>query len=198
MPETEDEIKEQLWARIDELAPKHIIIDDMFASVNYCLNLANGIGNVDDIDHLGNRRVRCVGELLQNQFRIGLARMERTVRERMSTQELEIITPTSLINIRPIIATINEFFGSSQLSQFMDQNNPLAELRHKRRISALGPGGLSRERAGFEVRDIHYSHYGRMCPIETPEGPNIGLITSLATFAKINQYGFIGGTLQKS
>ena len=195
--ETEDEIKEQLWARIDELAPKHIIIDDMFASVNYCLNLANGIGNVDDIDHLGNRRVRCVGELLQNQFRIGLARMERTVRERMSTQELEIITPTSLINIRPIIATINEFFGSSQLSQFMDQNNPLAELRHKRRISALGPGGLSRERAGFEVRDIHYSHYGRMCPIETAEGPNIGLITSLATFAKINQYGFIEAPYRK-
>ena len=195
--ETEDEIKEQLWARIDELAPKHIIIDDMFASVNYCLNLANGIGNVDDIDHLGNRRVRCVGELLQNQFRIGLARMERTVRERMSTQELEIITPTSLINIRPIIATINEFFGSSQLSQFMDQNNPLAELRHKRKISALGPGGLSRERAGFEVRDIHYSHYGRMCPIETPEGPNIGLITSLATFAKINQYGFIEAPYRK-
>ncbi|MFR4618523.1 MAG: DNA-directed RNA polymerase subunit beta, partial [Oscillospiraceae bacterium] len=154
-------------------------------------------GNVDDIDHLGNRRVRCVGELLQNQFRIGLARMERTVRERMSTQELEIITPTSLINIRPIIATINEFFGSSQLSQFMDQNNPLAELRHKRRISALGPGGLSRERAGFEVRDIHYSHYGRMCPIETPEGPNIGLITSLATFAKINQYGFIEAPYRK-
>ena len=195
--ETEDEIKEQLWARIDELAPKHIIIDDMFASVNYCLNLANGIGTVDDIDHLGNSRVRCVGELLQNQFRIGLARMERTVRERMSTQELEIITPTSLINIRPIIATINEFFGSSQLSQFMDQNNPLAELRHKRRISALGPGGLSRERAGFEVRDIHYSHYGRMCPIETPEGPNIGLITSLATFAKINQYGFIEAPYRK-
>ena len=195
--ETEDEIKEQLWARIDELAPKHIIIDDMFASVNYCLNLANGIGTVDDIDHLGNRRVRCVGELLQNQFRIGLARMERTVRERMSTQELEIITPTSLINIRPIIATINEFFGSSQLSQFMDQNNPLAELRQKRRISALGPGGLSRERAGFEVRDIHYSHYGRMCPIETPEGPNIGLITSLATFAKINQYGFIEAPYRK-
>ena len=195
--ETEDEIKEQLLARIDELAPKHIIIDDMFASVNYCLNLANGIGTVDDIDHLGNRRVRCVGELLQNQFRIGLARMERTVRERMSTQELEIITPTSLINIRPIIATINEFFGSSQLSQFMDQNNPLAELRHKRRISALGPGGLSRERAGFEVRDIHYSHYGRMCPIETPEGPNIGLITSLATFAKINQYGFIEAPYRK-
>ena len=195
--ETEDEIKEQLWARIDELAPKHIIIDDMFASVNYCLNLANGIGTVDDIDHLGNRRVRCVGELLQNQFRIGLARMERTVRERMSTQELEIITPTSLINIRPIIATINEFFGSSQLSQFMDQNNPLAELRHKRRISALGPGGLSRERAGFEDRDIHYTHYGRMCPIETPEGPNIGLITSLATFAKINQYGFIEAPYRK-
>ena len=195
--DTEDEFKEQLWARIDELAPTHIIIDDMFASVNYCLNLANGIGNVDDIDHLGNRRVRCVGELLQNQFRIGLARMERTVRERMSTQELEIITPTSLINIRPIIATINEFFGSSQLSQFMDQNNPLAELRHKRRISALGPGGLSRERAGFEVRDIHYSHYGRMCPIETPEGPNIGLITSLATFAKINQYGFIEAPYRK-
>ena len=195
--ETEDEIKEQLWARIDELAPKHIIIDDMFASVNYCLNLANGIGTVDDIDHLGNRRVRCVGELLQNQFRIGLAHMERTVRERMSTQELEIITPTSLINIRPIIATINEFFGSSQLSQFMDQNNPLAELRHKRRISALGPGGLSRKRAGFEVRDIHYSHYGRMCPIETPEGPNIGLITSLATFAKINQYGFIEAPYRK-
>ena len=189
--ETEDEIKEQLWARIDELAPKHIIIDDMFASVNYCLNLANGIGNVDDIDHLGNRRVRCVGELLQNQFRIGLARMERTVRERMSTQELEIITPTSLINIRPIIATINEFFGSSQLSQFMDQNNPLSELTHKRRLSALGPGGLSRDRAGFEVRDVHYSHYGRMCPIETPEGPNIGLISYLASFARINEYGFI-------
>ncbi len=188
---TEEELREQIWARVDELAPKHILIDDMFASVNYCLCLANGIGAIDDIDHLGNRRLRCVGELLQNQFRIGLARMERTVRERMSTQELEIITPTSLINIRPIIATINEFFGSSQLSQFMDQPNPLAELRHKRRISALGPGGLSRERAGFEVRDVHYSHYGRMCPIETPEGPNIGLITSLATFARIDQYGFI-------
>ena len=195
--ETEDEIKEQLWARIDELAPKHIIIDDMFASVNYCLNLANGIGNVDDIDHLGNRRVRCVGELLQNQFRIGLARMERTVRERMSTQELEIITPTSLINIRPIIATINEFFGSSQLSQFMDQNNPLGELTHKRRLSALGPGGLSRDRAGFEVRDVHYSHYGRMCPVETPEGPNIGLINSLASYARINQYGFIEAPYRK-
>ncbi len=195
--ETEDELREQIWARVDDLAPKHIIIDDMFASVNYCLNLANGIGSVDDIDHLGNRRVRCVGELLQNQFRIGLSRMERTVRERMSTQELEIITPTSLINIRPIIATINEFFGSSQLSQFMDQPNPLAELRHKRRISALGPGGLSRERAGFEVRDVHYSHYGRMCPIETPEGPNIGLITSLATFARIDQYGFIEAPYRK-
>jgi DNA-directed RNA polymerase subunit beta len=194
---TEEELKEQIWARVDELAPKHIIIDDMFASVNYCLNLANGIGEIDDIDHLGNRRLRCVGELLQNQFRIGLARMERTVRERMSTQELEIITPTSLINIRPIIATINEFFGSSQLSQFMDQPNPLAELRHKRRISALGPGGLSRERAGFEVRDVHYSHYGRMCPIETPEGPNIGLITSLATFARIDTYGFIEAPYRK-
>ncbi len=193
----EDEIREQIWARVDELAPKHILIDDMFASVNYCLNLANGIGGIDDIDHLGNRRLRCVGELLQNQFRIGLARMERTVRERMSTQELEIITPTSLINIRPIIATINEFFGSSQLSQFMDQPNPLAELRHKRRISALGPGGLSRERAGFEVRDVHYSHYGRMCPIETPEGPNIGLITSLATFARIDPYGFIEAPYRK-
>ncbi|MBQ8301641.1 MAG: DNA-directed RNA polymerase subunit beta [Clostridia bacterium] len=194
---TEEELREQIWARVDELAPKHILIDDMFASVNYCLNLANGIGAIDDIDHLGNRRLRCVGELLQNQFRIGLARMERTVRERMSTQELEIITPTSLINIRPIIATINEFFGSSQLSQFMDQPNPLAELRHKRRISALGPGGLSRERAGFEVRDVHYSHYGRMCPIETPEGPNIGLITSLATFARIDQYGFIEAPYRK-
>ncbi len=195
--ETEEEIREQIWARVDELAPKHIIVDDMFASVNYCLCLANGIGSIDDIDHLGNRRLRSVGELLQNQFRIGLARMERTVRERMSTQELEIITPTSLINIRPIIATINEFFGSSQLSQFMDQPNPLAELRHKRRISALGPGGLSRERAGFEVRDVHYSHYGRMCPIETPEGPNIGLITSLATFARIDPYGFIEAPYRK-
>ncbi len=194
---SDDELRELIWERVDELAPKHIIVDDMFASVNYCMNLANGIGSVDDIDHLGNRRVRCVGELLQNQFRIGLSRMERTVRERMSTQELEIITPTSLINIRPIIATINEFFGSSQLSQFMDQPNPLAEVRHKRRISALGPGGLSRERAGFEVRDVHYSHYGRMCPIETPEGPNIGLITSLATFARIDPYGFIEAPYRK-
>ncbi len=184
-------IKDQIEYRFDELCPKHITIDDIFASINYCITLANGTGAIDDIDHLGNRRLRCVGELLQNQFRIGLARMERTVRERMSVQEMEIITPTSLINIRPIVATINEFFGSSQLSQFMDQPNPLAELRHKRRISALGPGGLSRERAGFEVRDVHYSHYGRMCPIETPEGPNIGLITSLATFARIDEYGFV-------
>ena len=192
-----DEVKTQIELRIAELSPKHITIDDIFASINYCLNLAKGTGTCDDIDHLGNRRLRCVGELLQNQFRIGLSRMERTVRERMSTQELEIITPSSLINIRPIIATINEFFGSSQLSQFMDQPNPLAELRHKRRISALGPGGLSRERAGFEVRDIHYSHYGRMCPIETPEGPNIGLITSLATFARINEYGFVEAPYRK-
>ena len=192
-----EEAKRQIKARIAELSPKHITIDDIFASINYCLNLAVGTGTCDDIDHLGNRRLRCVGELLQNQFRIGLSRMERTVRERMSTQELEIITPSSLINIRPIIATINEFFGSSQLSQFMDQPNPLAELRHKRRISALGPGGLSRERAGFEVRDIHYSHYGRMCPIETPEGPNIGLITSLATFARVNEYGFVEAPYRK-
>ncbi len=189
--EGEEEIRKQIANRIDELCPKHITIEDMFASVNYVINLANGIGSIDDIDHLGNRRLRCVGELLQNQFRIGLSRMERVVRERMTIQDMEIITPQTLINIRPIIATINEFFGSSQLSQFMDQPNPLAELRHKRRISALGPGGLSRDRAGFEVRDVHYSHYGRMCPIETPEGPNIGLITSLATFAQINEYGFV-------
>ncbi len=193
----EEAIKEQLWARIDELVPKHITIDDIFASVNYMLNLAYDIGSIDDIDHLGNRRLRSVGELLQNQFRIGLARMERVVRERMTIQDLEIITPQTLINIRPIIATINEFFGSSQLSQFMDQPNPLAELRHKRRISALGPGGLSRERAGFEVRDVHYSHYGRMCPIETPEGPNIGLITSLASFARINEFGFVEAPYRK-
>ena len=189
--ENDDDAKEQIKARMPELSPKHITIDDIFASINYIINLANGTGDIDDIDHLGNRRVRSVGELLQNQFRIGLSRMERVVRERMTIQDLEIITPQTLINIRPIIATINEFFGSSQLSQFMDQPNPLAELRHKRRISALGPGGLSRERAGFEVRDVHYSHYGRMCPIETPEGPNIGLITSLATFARVNEYGFI-------
>ena len=189
--ENDEDAKEQILARIDELSPKHITEEDMFASINYVICLANGIGEIDDIDHLGNRRVRCVGELLQNQFRIGLSRMERVVRERMTIQDMEVITPQTLINIRPISATINEFFGSSQLSQFMDQPNPLAELRHKRRISALGPGGLSRDRAGFEVRDVHYSHYGRMCPIETPEGPNIGLITSLATFARINEYGFI-------
>ncbi len=195
--ENDEDAKEQILARIDELTPKHITVDDMMASINYVICMANGIGEVDDIDHLGNRRVRSVGELLQNQFRIGLSRMERVVRERMTIQDLEVITPQTLINIRPIIATINEFFGSSQLSQFMDQPNPLAELRHKRRISALGPGGLSRERAGFEVRDVHYSHYGRMCPIETPEGPNIGLITSLATFARINEYGFIEAPYRK-
>ncbi|MDD6213672.1 MAG: DNA-directed RNA polymerase subunit beta [Firmicutes bacterium] len=195
--ENDEDAKQQIIDRMDELAPKHITVDDIMASINYVLCLANGVGETDDIDHLGNRRVRSVGELLQNQFRIGLSRMERVVRERMSIQDLDIITPQTLINIRPIIATINEFFGSSQLSQFMDQPNPLAELRHKRRISALGPGGLSRERAGFEVRDVHYSHYGRMCPIETPEGPNIGLITSLATFARINEYGFIEAPYRK-
>ncbi len=192
-----DDLYEIISSRADELSPKHITVDDMMASINYVMNLANGVGSIDDIDHLGNRRLRSVGELLQNQFRIGLARMERVVRERMTIQDLEIITPQTLINIRPIIATINEFFGSSQLSQFMDQPNPLAELRHKRRISALGPGGLSRERAGFEVRDVHYSHYGRMCPIETPEGPNIGLITSLATFARVNEYGFVEAPYRK-
>ncbi|MBQ7794665.1 MAG: DNA-directed RNA polymerase subunit beta [Clostridia bacterium] len=192
-----DDLHEIIASRADELSPKHITVDDMMASINYVINLANGVGTIDDIDHLGNRRLRSVGELLQNKFRIGLARMERVVRERMTIQDLEIITPQTLINIRPIIATINEFFGSSQLSQFMDQPNPLAELRHKRRISALGPGGLSRERAGFEVRDVHYSHYGRMCPIETPEGPNIGLITSLATFARVNEYGFVEAPYRK-
>jgi len=195
--ENDEDAKEQILANIDNLSPKHITEEDMFASINYVTCLANGIGEIDDIDHLGNRRVRCVGELLQNQFRIGLSRMERVVRERMTIQDMEVITPQTLINIRPISATINEFFGSSQLSQFMDQPNPLAELRHKRRISALGPGGLSRDRAGFEVRDVHYSHYGRMCPIETPEGPNIGLITSLATFARINEYGFIEAPYRK-
>ena len=195
--ENDEDAKEQILSRIDDLSPKHITVDDMFASINYVTCLANGIGEIDDIDHLGNRRVRSVGELLQNQFRIGLSRMERVVRERMTIQDQDIITPQTLINTRPIMATINEFFGSSQLSQFMDQPNPLAELRHKRRISALGPGGLSRERAGFEVRDVHYSHYGRMCPIETPEGPNIGLITSLATFARINEYGFIEAPYRK-
>jgi DNA-directed RNA polymerase subunit beta len=195
--ENDEAAKEEIMRRHDELSPKHILIDDILASINYFLNLSSGIGTVDDIDHLGNRRLRCVGELLQNQFRIGLARMERVVRERMTIQDMDIITPQTLINIRPIIATINEFFGSSQLSQFMDQPNPLAELRHKRRISALGPGGLSRERAGYEVRDVHYSHYGRMCPIETPEGPNIGLITSLATYSRINEYGFIEAPYRK-
>ena len=192
-----DEIKRVASERIDELVPKHIITDDMFASINYCSNLADGIGQDDDIDHLGNRRLRSVGELLQNQFRIGISRMERGVRERMSIQELDIVTPQSLINIRPVVATIKEFFGSSQLSQFMDQTNPLGELTHKRRLSALGPGGLSRERAGFQVRDVHYTHYGRMCPIETPEGPNIGLISSLSTFARINEYGFIEAPYRK-
>ena len=189
--EGEEKIREALLARKNELSPKHIIIDDILASISYILNLGHGIGSIDDIDHLGNRRLRTVGELLQNQFRIGLARMERVVKERMTIQDIEVTTPQALINIKPVTAAIKEFFGSSQLSQFMDQTNPLAELTHKRRLSALGPGGLSRERAGFEVRDVHYSHYGRMCPIETPEGPNIGLIGSLTTYGKINEYGFI-------
>ncbi|MCY1714195.1 DNA-directed RNA polymerase subunit beta [Caproiciproducens galactitolivorans] len=190
---TDEERKEAIKTRIDELIPKHIIIDDIFSSINYMNCLAMGLGNIDDIDHLGNRRIRSVGELLQNQFRIGFSRLERVIRERMTlqAQDLEVLTPHSLINIRPVVAAIKEFFGSSPLSQFMDQTNPLAELTHKRRLSALGPGGLSRDRAGFEVRDVHYSHYGRMCPIETPEGPNIGLISYLATFARINEYGFI-------
>ena len=186
-----EELKDAMEDACDELIPKHIIIDDMLASVNYLNCLAYGIGTPDDIDHLGNRRLRCVGELLQNQFRIGFSRMERVIRERMTIQDLDIVTPQSLINIRPVTAAIKEFFGSSPLSQFMDQTNPLAELTHKRRLSALGPGGLSRERANMEVRDVHYSHYGRMCPIETPEGPNIGLISYLATYARINEYGFI-------
>ncbi|MGN0718208.1 MAG: DNA-directed RNA polymerase subunit beta [Anaerovoracaceae bacterium] len=188
---TEEELKAMLTARKHDLSPKHIIMEDIIASVSYILNLNYGIGSVDDIDHLGNRRLRTVGELLQNQFRIGLARMERVVKERMTIQDIDVTTPQALMNIRPVTAAIKEFFGSSQLSQFMDQNNPLAELTHKRRLSALGPGGLSRERAGFEVRDVHHSHYGRMCPIETPEGPNIGLIGSLTTYGVINQYGFI-------
>jgi len=187
----EQSIKEQLRKNIQILIPKHIIRDDVYATVSYELGLAHNIGHTDDIDHLGNRRLRSVGELLQNQFRIGLSRMERVVKERMTIQDQEVITPQALINIRPVAAAIKEFFGSSQLSQFMDQTNPLSELTHKRRLSALGPGGLSRERAGFEVRDVHHSHYGRMCPIETPEGPNIGLINSLATYARVNDYGFI-------
>ena len=190
---TPEEVEEQVKKRLDELVPKHIILDDIYATISYFLNLCEGVGTVDDIDHLGNRRIRSVGELLQNQFRIGFTRMERVIRERMNiqAQDMDVITPQSLVNIRPITAAIKEFFGSYPLSQFMDQNNPLAELTHKRRLSALGPGGLSRDRAGFEVRDVHYSHYGRMCPIETPEGPNIGLISYLATFARINEYGFI-------
>ena len=186
-----EELKEELRANADRLVPKHILIEDILASINYMNALAAGIVYKDDIDHLGNRRLRCVGELLQNQFRIGFSRMERVIRERMTIQDLDIVTPQSLINIRPVTAAIKEFFGSSPLSQFMDQTNPLAELTHKRRLSALGPGGLSRERANMEVRDVHYSHYGRMCPIETPEGPNIGLISYLATYARINEYGFI-------
>ncbi|NLB43193.1 MAG: DNA-directed RNA polymerase subunit beta, partial [Clostridiales bacterium] len=187
----EDDLKATLKESLDELIPKHVLIDDIIASVSYNLHLADGIGHIDDIDHLGNRRLRSVGELLQNQFRIGMSRMERVIKERMTIQDIDVVTPLALINIRPVTASIKEFFGSSQLSQFMDQTNPLAELTHKRRLSALGPGGLSRERAGFEVRDVHYSHYSRMCPIETPEGPNIGLIGSLSTYAKINEYGFI-------
>ena len=186
-----DALKAAIKENVDILVPKHIVADDMFASINYLNCLAYGIGNADDIDHLGNRRVRCVGELLQNQFRIGFSRMERVIRERMSLQDLDIVTPQSLINIRPVTAAIKEFFGSSPLSQFMDQTNPLAELTHKRRMSALGPGGLSRERASFDVRDVHYSHYGRLCPIETPEGPNIGLINYLASYARANEYGFL-------
>lgn len=189
--EDEEELKQAIKDNIARLIPKHITLEDIMASINYNIHLEHGIGNVDDIDHLGNRRIRAVGELFQNQFRIGLSRMERVIRERMTIQDMEAVTPQALINIRPVSAAIKEFFGSSQLSQFMDQTNPLAELTHKRRLSALGPGGLSRERAGFEVRDVHYSHYGRMCPIETPEGPNIGLINSLATYARINEYGFI-------
>ncbi len=196
---SDDELKEAIVARLGELVPNYITIDDIFASINYMNCLASGVGVTDDIDHLGNRRVRSVGELLQNQFRIGLSRLERVIRERMTlqAQDLEMLTPQSLINIRPVVAAIKEFFGLSQLSQFMDQTNPLAELTHKRRLSALGPGGLSRDRAGFEVRDVHYSHYGRMCPIETPEGPNIGLISYLATFARINEYGFIEAPFRK-
>ena len=189
--ETEEELKDAIKRNAHELVPKHITKEDILASINYLLNIEYGIGSVDDIDHLGNRRIRAVGELLQNQYRIGLSRMERVVRERMTTQDLEGVSPQTLINIKPVTAAVKEFFGSSQLSQFMDQNNPLGELTHKRRLSALGPGGLSRDRAGFEVRDVHYTHYGRMCPIETPEGPNIGLINSFASFARLNEYGFI-------
>ena len=195
-PDVED-LKETIKKNVHDLIPKHITKDDIFASINYNMHLEYGIGHDDDIDHLGNRRIRAVGELLQNQYRIGLSRLERVVRERMTTLDLDGISPQSLINIKPVTAAVKEFFGSSQLSQFMDQNNPLGELTHKRRLSALGPGGLSRDRAGFEVRDVHYSHYGRMCPIETPEGPNIGLINSLASYARINEYGFIEAPYRK-
>ena len=188
---SEEELVKALEERMDELVPKHITTEDMIASINYLLNLSHGLGKPDDIDHLANRRIRCVGELLQNQFRIGLTRLERVVRERMTIQDLDVVTPQTLINTKPITSAIREFFGSSQLSQFMDQTNPLSELTHKRRISALGPGGLTRERAGFEVRDVHYTHYGRLCPVESPEGPNIGLISALSSFAQINEYGFI-------
>ena len=192
-----DEIKAQIRKNINELIPKHITREDILASINYNIHLEYGVGNDDEIDHLGNRRIRAVGELLQNQYRIGLSRLERVVRERMTTQDIESISPQTLINIKPVTAAVKEFFGSSQLSQFMDQHNPLSELTHKRRLSALGPGGLSRDRAGFEVRDVHYSHYGRMCPVETPEGPNIGLINSLATYARINEYGFVEAPYRK-
>ena len=195
--ESIDDIKDAIRKSVHDLIPKHITKEDIIASINYNIHLEYGIGNDDDIDHLGNRRIRAVGELLQNQYRIGLSRLERVVRERMTTQEIEGISPQSLINIKPVTAAVKEFFGSSQLSQFMDQNNPLGELTHKRRLSALGPGGLSRDRAGFEVRDVHYSHYGRMCPIETPEGPNIGLINSLACYARINEYGFVEAPYRK-
>ena len=195
--EDPEDIKDAIRKSVHELIPKHITKEDIFASINYNMHLEYGIGTDDDIDHLGNRRIRAVGELLQNQYRIGLSRLERVVRERMTTQEIEGISPQSLINIKPVTAAVKEFFGSSQLSQFMDQNNPLGELTHKRRLSALGPGGLSRDRAGFEVRDVHYSHYGRMCPIETPEGPNIGLINSLACYARINEYGFVEAPYRK-
>ena len=201
MSKNDKELRKNIEEAMEQLIPKHVTTEDILASVNYLLNLDYNVlitepskprlGRVDDIDHLGNRRIRCVGELLQNQFRIGLTRLERVVRERMTLQDLDVVTPQSLINTKPITSSIREFFGSSQLSQFMDQTNPLSELTHKRRISALGPGGLSRERAGFEVRDIHYTHYGRLCPIESPEGPNIGLISALSTFAIINEYGFI-------
>ncbi len=186
-----EELKEAVADHVDDLVPKHITVADIMASINYLNGLAHNVGTPDDIDHLGNRRLRCVGELIQNQFRIGFSRMERVIRERMTIQDLDVVTPQSLINIRPVTAAIKEFFGSSPLSQFMDQTNPLAELTHKRRLSALGPGGLSRDRASFDVRDVHYSHYGRLCPIETPEGPNIGLISYLASYARVNRFGFI-------